>query len=77
MDITPDGRRESQFGLCVSTAVSYGLTPQQAREIVDHQVSTIRETWDEAAEQVSLTADDRKYLWGRQILNPYAFSGYN
>ncbi|WP_426565342.1 type II toxin-antitoxin system HipA family toxin [Angustibacter sp. McL0619] len=73
MDITADGRRDSRFALCVSAAASYGLSPQQASEIVDQQVSAIRDGWEQAADQTRLTADERQYLWGRQILNPYAF----
>lgn len=76
MDITADGRRESRFAVCVSAAAAYGLSPQEAREIVDRQVSVIRENWSDAADQVRLTADERRYLWGRQMLNAYAFDGY-
>jgi serine/threonine-protein kinase HipA len=76
MDISRDGRRDSRFALCVDVAAEYGLTTQQAIEIVDHQVATIREQWGDAADQAHLTTDDRAYLWGRQILNEYAFEGY-
>ncbi|GAB2444693.1 type II toxin-antitoxin system HipA family toxin [Nocardioides hungaricus] len=76
MDITADGRRDSRFAVCVSAAGAYGLSTQQAREIVDRQVTTIRGGWDQAADDVGMTADDRRYLWERQILNPYAFHGY-
>jgi serine/threonine-protein kinase HipA len=77
MDISPDGMRDSRFALCVRAAASYGLSSVQAREIVDRQVETIREAWADAADEVGLTLDQRKYLWGRQILNRYAFDGYN
>ena len=76
MDITSDGHRDSQFRVCLDAAASYGLSTQQARDIIDHQITTIRETWDDAADKAELTADDRRYLWNRQILNPYAFYGY-
>ncbi|MGY4644607.1 HipA domain-containing protein [Cellulomonas sp. URHB0016] len=76
MDVTRDGQRDSQLALCVQAAPEYGLTAEQAREIVDHQVTTIREEWSDAADEAHLTGDDRAYLWGRQILNAYAFEGY-
>ncbi len=76
MDITSDGHRDSQFKVCLDAAASYGLSTQQARGIIDHQITTIRETWDEVADRAELTADDRRYLWERQILNPYAFYAY-
>ncbi len=77
MDITSDGRRDSQFSVCVGAAGSYGLSKHEARDIVDHQVSTIRAEWTRAADEVGLTANERAHLWGRQILNSYAFIGYN
>lgn len=76
MDVTADGRRDSRFALCVEAAPSYGLTTAQAREVVDQQVTIIREQWSHAADEVGLSRDERAYLWGRQILNPYAFDGY-
>lgn len=76
MDITADGRRDSRFSLCVEAAASYGLTAPQAREIIETQVTTIQEQWADAADEAQLTAEDRTYLWGRQILNAYAFEGY-
>jgi serine/threonine-protein kinase HipA len=76
MDITADGRRDSQFAVCVDGAGSYGLSTQEAREVIDRQVTGIKESWDEVADSVELTADDRKLLWGRQILNKFAFYGY-
>lgn len=76
MDITPDGKRDSQFALCVSAAPSYGLTPQQARDIIDQQIETIHDHWQQAADHAQLTHDQRTALWGRQILNPYTLHNY-
>lgn len=76
MDITVDGRRDSQFAICVGAAASYGLSAQDARDIVDSQVTVIRESWKDAADLVGLSADDRALLWERQILNKYAFDGF-
>jgi serine/threonine-protein kinase HipA len=76
MSITADGRRESQFAVCVEAAPAYGLTPREAKDVIDRQVTAIRDGWDEAADHARLTKDERAYLWGRQILNPYVFIDY-
>lgn len=76
MDISPDGRRDSRFAVCVEASAAYGLSRQQARDIIDGQVSTIRDSWKDLADEVGLTTDERNLLWGRQFLNDYAFDGY-
>lgn len=76
MDITADGQRDSQFAVCLAAAPAYGLSAAQARGIIDQQVTTIQERWQDVADAARLTSDERKYLWGRQVLNPYAFEGY-
>lgn len=73
MDISRLGQRSSTFATCVAAAANYGLTPQAARDIVEHQVTTIREGWEETAAIAQLTRVERAGLLGRQILNPYAF----
>lgn len=74
MDISRSGHRSSRFATCIDAAAEYGLTPQEAQDIIDHQVTTIREHWDDDADLAQLTKVDRASLFGRQILNPYAFS---
>jgi serine/threonine-protein kinase HipA len=73
MAIRRDGYRYSQLAGCVAAATeTYLLSKAEAKDIVDHQVDTIRSQWGEAAEVARLTAVERDRLWGRQILNPYA-----
>ncbi|MQY20105.1 type II toxin-antitoxin system HipA family toxin [Nocardia macrotermitis] len=76
MDITGDGRRDSRFTTCLEAAPAYGLTEQQARNIIDHQIETIHTHWTDAADRARLTRDERNQLWGRQFLNPYATRDY-
>lgn len=76
MDITGDGHRDSQFTICLDAAPYYGLTQQQARSIIDHQIDTIHTHWIDAADQARLTHNERSQLWRRQILNPYAIRDY-
>jgi hypothetical protein len=40
---------------------------------VDHQVSVIEGSWEEAAELAHLSSAERNMLFRRQILNPFAF----
>lgn len=46
------------------------------REIIDHQIDTIRTHWDEAANGARLTTAERQSMCGRQILDPFALYGY-
>jgi serine/threonine-protein kinase HipA len=74
MAIRRDGYRYSQFAGCVAAAAdTYLLSKAEAKDIIDYQVDTIRSEWHEAAEVARLTSGERDQLWGRQILNPYAF----
>lgn len=70
------GVRASQLVGCVASAELYGLDEAQARELIDHQVETIVAEWDEVCDSAELPRVDRDNLWGRQLLNPYAFDGY-
>lgn len=74
MDIDRDGHRASKFSVCVDAAHVYGLDRAEARDIVDRQVTTVRETWSDVCDLVRLTKDERSMLFERQILNPYAFT---
>ncbi len=79
MAIGADGWRFSQLAGCVARAGEYllGRDPErQAREIVDHQLATIHERWDEICDEARLTKSQRDAFWGRQFLNPYALYDY-
>lgn len=74
MDIDREGRRASKFSVCENAAHIYGLTRAQARDIIDHQVTAVRENWNEVCDLAWLTRAESRALFGRQILNPYAFT---
>ncbi|MFA4929983.1 MAG: type II toxin-antitoxin system HipA family toxin [Patulibacter sp.] len=76
MAIGSDGWRMSQLAGCVERAGTYLLSEADAREIVDHQLETIRNSWDEVCDQAQLGAAERDRFWGRQFLNPYVLDGY-
>ena len=52
------------------------MTARQAREIVDHQISVIRDQWNDVCELATLPAVEKQRLWRRQFLNPYALHDY-
>jgi serine/threonine-protein kinase HipA len=73
MSIGRDGSRGSQFSVCVAAAADYGLSQPDAKEMVDHVVSTIQDQWLDAADAARLSAADRTALWKRSILNRSSF----
>ncbi|MGA2165607.1 MAG: type II toxin-antitoxin system HipA family toxin [Solirubrobacteraceae bacterium] len=77
MEIGADGFRRSRLDGCVDAAETYLLSSTEAREIIDRQVDAIRANWEEVSELARMTVEDRNYFWGRQLLNPYAFEGYD
>ncbi|WP_280553006.1 type II toxin-antitoxin system HipA family toxin [Halomonas sp. 25-S5] len=68
--------RRSQLVHCLAAAERLGLSLAQAREIIDHQLATIREQWEAVCDEAALSTVDRNFLWGRQFLNPFALEGY-
>ena len=71
--ITRDGERAAQLRVCRAVAPEFLLSPAEGAELVDHVVGTIRSTWDDACDEATLTAAERRILRGREILNDYVF----
>ncbi len=44
---------------------------------VERLISTIGENWSAVREEAGLLEQDRALLWGRRILNPFAFEDLN
>ena len=76
MAFSTNGDRMSQVVRCVAHAPVYHLTTEEAREIVDHQITVIHSEWDTICDRAAMTQADRDRLWGRQFLNPYALYDY-
>ncbi len=76
MAIGRDGFRLSQVAACIARAPIYLLSEKEARAIVDRQIETIEEAWDEVCDLARLNEVDRHRLQGGAILNPYAIEGY-
>lgn len=63
----------SQLKLCLEAARHFLLSEKEAATIVEHMENVIRENWDMVCEESRLSPVDKKYLWKRQFLNPFAF----
>jgi len=76
MAIGRDGWRMSQVAGCIERASTYMLSEAEARAIVDEQIATIEEQWDEVCDLAKLAEAARAAFRSRQFLNPYALEGY-
>ncbi|MBW3648181.1 MAG: HipA domain-containing protein, partial [Actinobacteria bacterium] len=68
MAIGRQGQRAGRLAVCRESADVYLLSRTDADAIIDQQVGTIREQWEEAADVARLTALDKQQMWARQIL---------
>jgi serine/threonine-protein kinase HipA len=69
------GDRTSRVATCLAGAAAFLLSPAEAAEMVRRQVTTIRDHWPTIAGEAGLGPVDRNLLWGRALLNPFAFEG--
>lgn len=67
--------RMSRLATCVGVAPAFLLGTEQAIALIAHQVRTIRARFDAVCAAAALSEVDRRALWGRQFLNPFAFQG--
>lgn len=89
-DICPQGRtgneatqamliqgenRMSTLQNCLVAAPDFLLNDEDAKHIIEAQLSTIASQWDEHCEDARLTRIDRKIFAGRQFLNRYCIEG--
>jgi len=88
-DICPQGRsgqeasqamlisgtnRMSRISSCLEAAHHFLLSEEEAIAVVEGQLQTIGENWLRITEEAALAATDRNLFWGRQFLNPFAFT---
>jgi serine/threonine-protein kinase HipA len=87
-DICPQGRtgneasqamliagddRMSRLSGCLDAANIFLLSEQQARAVIERQIATIGAQWRAVCAEAGLGETDRRLMWGRQFLNPFAF----
>lgn len=68
-------QRSSRIATCLDAAPAFQLSQAQATTIAMHQVKVIRDQWDAVCGEAHLSAVDRRVLWRKQFLNPFAFDG--
>ncbi len=88
-DICPQGRsgqeatqamlisgdnRMSRIASCLEAARHFLLSEHEAIAIAEAQLRCIGENWRRVCEEATLNQVDRNLFWGRQFLNPYAFT---
>jgi len=91
-DICPQGRtgneatqamlikgesRASTLATVLAAAPDYHLKEAEAAALIEHQITTIAEHWQEVCDKAELSPVDRKLFAGRQFLNSYALEGLN
>ncbi len=74
MIISKDNRM-SKLSVCLEVAHKFLLSPQEALLIIENQTNTIHNHWHSVCTEARLSEIDKRLLWGRQFLNPFAFEG--
>ena len=72
MLISGDGRL-SKLASCLNAAPHFLLTQADAKAVFNKQREAIENHWEQVCDEASLSTVDRKLLWKRQFLNPFAF----
>jgi len=65
--------RMSKLSVCLDAAHIFFLTEEEAMVMIEHQINTLGTQWKAVCEIADLNQIDRKLMWGRQFLNPFAF----
>jgi serine/threonine-protein kinase HipA len=63
----------SRLKLCLDVAHRFLLSNEEAESVFAHIENIIREHWSSVCDEAELNDVDRKLLWRRQFLNPFAF----
>lgn len=67
--------RTSRIATCLDAAHLFQLDRDRARAIAALQIETLGAAWESVCAAASMGEADRRLLWGRQFLNPFAFEG--
>ncbi|MDE2739342.1 MAG: HipA domain-containing protein [Paracoccaceae bacterium] len=69
--------RSSTLTTCLATAPNFLLNNQEAKGIIDEQISLIQENLEEICNEAELTEVDRNLFQQRFFLNDFIFEGYD
>lgn len=67
--------RASTLATVLAAAPDYHLKEAEAAALIEHQIKTIAEHWQQVCDEADLSPVDRKLFAGRQFLNSYALEG--
>lgn len=70
-----DGNRMSQLTTCLTAAPIFLLSSADAEAIIANQIKIIQERFQIICDEARLPEVDRRLMWRRQFLNPFAFYG--
>ena len=65
----------SKLATCLDTAHNFLLSREESMAIFSAHIHVIEKMWDAVCDEAQLSVIDRKLLWGRQFLNPFAVEG--
>lgn len=69
-------RNLSRLDICVESAAIFGLSTEEATQIIEHQINIIKNQWESVCDECDLHDTDRKLLWRQQIFNPFSVEGF-
>lgn len=64
----------SRLSTCLGVVEAFHLNNGEALAIIKAQMQTIRAHWPAVCAEAGLSQVDQNLLWGRQFLNPFAFT---
>ena len=67
--------RSSTLSTCLEAAPNFHLSDNAAKNIIDRQIGTIRDAWDDICEEAALTEVERNLFGQRIFLNDYICEG--
>lgn len=67
--------RMSQLTTCLSAAPNFLLSIDKAKAIIANQINIIQQRFQSVCDNAELSEIDRRLMWRRQFLNPFAFYG--
>ncbi|MCY4327780.1 MAG: HipA domain-containing protein [Rhodobacteraceae bacterium] len=65
--------RRSQLIHCLSAALHFHLSEEEALAMISQQIVCIKGQWNDVCDEAGLSQVDRNFFWRRQFLNPMAF----
>ncbi len=68
-------KNTSTLATCLEAASSFHLDEDAAKVIIDRQIGTIRDAWDDICEEAALSEVERNLFDQRIFLNDYVFEG--